>query len=58
MAGEGRRVAGVVGRVVDRLGMGEADTDDQKGSDQQTEHGGDHGFGTRGLDLLDVLVLH
>ena len=58
MAGESRRMAGIMRGVVDRLGMGETDTDDQKGSDQQSENGGDHGFRTRGLDLLNVLVLH
>ena len=51
-------MAGVVRGVVDRLGMRKPDTDDQKGSDQQPEDGGDNGFGTRGLDLLDILVLH
>ena len=49
---------GVVRGVVNGLGMREADTDDQEGPHKQAEHGGDHGFGTRDLGLLDVLILH
>lgn len=49
---------GVMSGVVNGLGMREADTDYQEGPDKQAENGGDHGFGTRDLGLLDVLVLH
>jgi hypothetical protein len=58
MAGKRRRVTGIVGGVVDCLGMREADPDDQEASDQQSEDGGDHRLGTRGLNLLDILILH
>ncbi len=51
-------MARVVRGVVDRFGMREADTDDQKGSDQQPQNRSDNGFGTRGLHPLDSLVLH